>query len=127
MSPPTGAADRAAAVRHARRASGQVRALAGMIAAGDCFPAVAQQLLAARGSLDSLLIRLVELELRDCLPTLSGRDEIDALLRTALGRAAPGRAPARSPGRQTGRGTEPVARPRPPDARPNPSPHERTT
>jgi DNA-binding FrmR family transcriptional regulator len=90
------AGDRGAAVRHAQRASGQVAALAGMIAAGDPFSDVAQQLLAARGSLDSLLVRLVELELGDCLPNREVRDEVDGLLRTALGRAASNRGPTRS-------------------------------
>lgn len=87
---------RAAAVRHAQRASGQTAALARMIAAGDGFPGVAQQLLAARGSLDSLLIRLIEVELGDCLPSIAVRDEVDDLLRTALGRAASGRTATRS-------------------------------
>lgn len=80
--------ERAAAVRHAQRASGQIAALAGMIAGADPFPNVAQQLLAARGSLDSLLVRLVKLELGDCLPNQEIRDEVDGLLRTALGRSA---------------------------------------
>jgi hypothetical protein len=62
-----------------------------MIAGADPFPEVAQQLLAARGSLDSLLVRLVELELGDCLPSQQMRDDVDGLLRTALGRSAPGR------------------------------------
>ena len=79
---------RTAAVRHAQRASGQVGALAGMIAGAEPFPNVAQQLLAARGSLDSLLVRLVELELGDCLPSQAVRDEVDGLLRTVLGRKA---------------------------------------
>lgn len=79
---------RAAAARHAQRASGQVGALAGMIAGGEPFPNVAQQLLAARASLDSLLVRLVELELGECLPTQEVRDEVDGLLRTVLGRKA---------------------------------------
>ena len=80
--------DRGAAIRHAQRASGQVAALAGMVAASDPFPTIAQQVLAARGSLDSLLLRLVELELGDCLPSREVRDEVDGLLRTALGRPA---------------------------------------
>jgi Uncharacterized protein conserved in bacteria len=83
--------ERGAAVRHAQRASGQVAALASMIAGDQPFPQVAQQLLAARGSLDSLLVRLIELELRDCVPSREARDEVDGLLRTALGRSAPAR------------------------------------
>lgn len=84
--------DRRAAVRHVQRASGQVAALGPMIAAGQPFPEVAQQLLAARGSLDSLLVRLVELELVECLPSRESQAEVDGLLRTALGRSAPHRA-----------------------------------
>lgn len=82
----------ASAIRHARRASGQVVALAGMIAAGRPFAEISQQLLAARGSLDSLLIRLVDRELDQCLPASDRRLEIDDLLRSALGRNAPARA-----------------------------------
>ena len=92
-----GAADRDAAIRHVLRASGQVTALAGMISARRPFAGVAQQLLAARGSLDSLLVRLVELELDDCLPAADTRNEIDDTLRTALGRNAPLRATRRRP------------------------------
>ncbi len=66
-----------------------------MIAAGRAFPEIAQQLLAAKDSLVSLLVRLVEIELRDCLPTPEARDEVDDLLRTALGRNAPLRRAAR--------------------------------
>ncbi|MBA3877217.1 MAG: hypothetical protein C0498_09825 [Anaerolinea sp.] len=90
------ASDRGAVVRHAQRAGGQVGALAGMIAAEEPFPDIAQQLLAARGSLDSLLVRLVELELGDCLPSREVRAEVDGLLRAALGRAASGRGTNRS-------------------------------
>jgi DNA-binding FrmR family transcriptional regulator len=83
--------ERRAAIRHANRAGGQVAALAGMIAAEDRFPEIAQQLLAARGSLDSLLLRLIELELGECLPSQELRGVVDSLLRTALGRAASAR------------------------------------
>lgn len=86
---------RGAAVRHAQRASGQVTALAGMIDAGRPFPEVAQQLLAGRGSLDSLLMRLVEIELQDCVPTGRARQDVDELLRTALGRTAHARRASR--------------------------------
>ena len=89
------AGERGAAVRHAQRASGQVAALAPMVAAGRAFPEIAQQLLAAKGSLDSLLVRLVEIELRACMPTPEARDEVDGLLRAALGTSAPGRRSAR--------------------------------
>ena len=89
--------NRTAAVRHVQRASGQVAALAGMITARRPFAEVAQQLLAARGSLDSLLVRLVEIELDDCVPAADTRGEVDELLRTALGRNAPARAIRRRP------------------------------
>jgi DNA-binding FrmR family transcriptional regulator len=88
--------ERSAAVRHAQRANGQVAALASMIAGDQPFPQVAQQLLAARGSLDSLLVRLVELELRDCVPSREARDAVDGLLRTALGRSASARGGSRT-------------------------------
>lgn len=94
MSARAGGDERAAAVRHAQRASGQAGALASMIAAGEPFSEVIQQVLAARGSLDALLIRLVELELGDCLPSQAARDEVDGLLRTALGRRTNARRPA---------------------------------
>lgn len=94
----TSGGERGAAVRHAQRATGQASALAAMIASERPFTNVAQQLLAARGSLDSLLIRLVELELRDCVPNSEARDAIEGLLRTALGRGAHGRLPVRSRG-----------------------------
>lgn len=82
---------RAAAIRHAQRAGGQVDALAGMIAAGQPFPEIAQQLAAARASLDALLIRLVDLEILGAFPNCEVRAEVNGLLRTALGRRAPGR------------------------------------
>lgn len=94
MSALAGDDERAAAVRHAQRASGQAGALAGMIAGGEPFSDVIQQVLATRGSLDSLLVRLVELELGDCLPSQAVRDEVDGLLRTALGRRTNARRPA---------------------------------
>lgn len=78
--------EREAMVRHAQRATGQASALASMIATRQPFDAVAQQLLAARGSLDSLLMRLVELELGDCVSNPDARDEIDGVLRIALRR-----------------------------------------
>lgn len=107
--------ERAAAVRHAHRASGQIAALAGMIAGADPYPHVAQQRLAARGSLDSLLVRLVELELGDRLPSQEIRDEVDGLLRTALGRSAAVRNATRTQRRQVMAATQ------------NPASEERTT
>ena len=88
---PTIPGERGAAVRHAQRVSGQASALASMIAGERPFAAVAQQVLAARGSLDALLLRLVELELADCVPNRARRGEVDELLRTALGHNRGGR------------------------------------
>ena len=85
----------AAAVRHAQRASGQAVALPGMISAGRPFAEISQQLLAARGSLDSLLVRLIDLELDACLTVPDSRHQVDELLRTALGRSAAIRATRR--------------------------------
>lgn len=90
------AAEQGAAVRHAQRAAGQASALAPMITGGGPFADVAQQLLAARGSLDSLLVRLVELELESCMLNPAARHEIDGLLRSALGRGGRNRHAARS-------------------------------
>lgn len=70
------AGDRGGAVRHAQRAAGQASAVATMIAGSRPFADVAQQLLAARGSLDSLLVRLVELELEGCVPNPTARREV---------------------------------------------------
>lgn len=83
--------ERSAAVRHAHRASGQAGALASMIADERPFTDVAQQLLALRGSLEALLLRLIELELGESVPNDRARVEIDRLLRVALGRNAPRR------------------------------------
>lgn len=96
-----GVSARAAAVRHAQRATGQASAVASMIATGRSFPDVAQQLLAARGSLDSLLLRIVELELEECLAVSKERDQIEGVLHVALGRTARGHWAARVGGRRT--------------------------
>ena len=93
-------AERRAAVRHAHRAAGQVAALAVMIESGPLFADVVQQLLAARASLDSLLLRLAELELETWVPNSRARDEIDGLLRSALWRSGPSRHAARSRSRR---------------------------
>jgi DNA-binding FrmR family transcriptional regulator len=87
MTASTAVPDRAALVRHARRVDGQVGALVQLLADERPFESVAQQLLAARGSIDSLLIRLVELELQECLPPDVDWHEVDALLWTAIGRS----------------------------------------
>jgi DNA-binding FrmR family transcriptional regulator len=86
---------RAAAIRHARRVSGQVGALSEMIGAGRPIGDLAQQVVAARSSLDALLIRLIELELDACPSGQDGRPAVDRLVRLALGqRGARGAQPA---------------------------------
>ena len=88
--------ERAAAVRHAQRAAGQASAVAAMITDRRPFADIAQQLLAARGSLDSLLVRLVELELQECVPNPTARNQVDRLMHSALGRTGPSHHAARS-------------------------------
>ena len=89
--------ERAAAVRHALRVAGQTSALASMIQDGRPYGEVVQQLLAARGSLDSLLVRLLEIELDGNLPKAE-RTLVRALVCPALGRRGPSReGPARRP------------------------------
>ena len=97
--------ERGGAVRHAQRATGQTRALATMIASERPFPEIAQQLVAVRGSLDSLLVRPIALQLGACVPNPRARNEIDGLLRAALGRNGHGRLPGGA------RGRAPLARP----------------
>lgn len=87
------AIERAAAVRHAQRAAGQASAVGAMITDRRPFADIAQQLLAARGSLDSLLVRLVELELQEFVPNPTARGKVDRLMRSALGHARPSRHP----------------------------------
>ncbi|MEX1173013.1 MAG: metal-sensing transcriptional repressor [Chloroflexota bacterium] len=87
MKTSSGVPDRAALVSHARRLDGQIGALVHLLADDQPFGSVAQQLLAARGSIDSLLVRLVEHELQDCLPPDIDWHEVDALLWTAIGRS----------------------------------------
>jgi DNA-binding FrmR family transcriptional regulator len=91
------AIERAAAVRHAQRAAGQASAVASMIVERRPFADIAQQLLAARGSLDSLLVRLIELELQECVPNPTARGKVDGLMRSALGHTGASRHAARSP------------------------------
>ncbi len=86
-----------AAAAHARRAAGQAAAVAEMINAGRPFEAVVQQLLATRGSLDSLLVRLAELELAGNEPIAFERSaDVSRVLHTAFDRAH--RMPDPSPG-----------------------------
>jgi DNA-binding FrmR family transcriptional regulator len=80
------AADRPT-VAHAQRMAGQAAAVAGMVSAGRPYAAVVQQLLAARGSLDSLLVRIVELELARVAPQPEPDPRIAGVLRTAFDRS----------------------------------------
>ena len=50
------------ALAHANRAAGQAAGVAEMVRTGQPLSAVVQQLLAAQGSLDALLVRLVQQE-----------------------------------------------------------------
>jgi DNA-binding FrmR family transcriptional regulator len=79
--------DRAAAVRHARRVFGQIGSLPAMIAAERPLADLAQQVVAARVSLDALLLRLIDLEVDRSPETRPARGEIYRLLRLALGQA----------------------------------------
>jgi DNA-binding FrmR family transcriptional regulator len=65
--------------------TGQVGALPAMIAAGRPIGDLAQQVVATRASLDSLLIRLIVLELDACPRGEDGRPTVDRLVRLALG------------------------------------------
>ena len=90
--------DRSAAGRPAQRVGGQGAAPAGTLAADRPFPAIAPQVLAARGSLDSLLVRLIEIELQDCVAASAARRQVDELLRLALGCGATARRANRARG-----------------------------
>jgi DNA-binding FrmR family transcriptional regulator len=87
MSRAPDSSDRDAAVRHARRVCGQIGSLPAMIAAERPLADLAQQVVAARASLDALLVRLIDLEV-DRSPEIGlARGEVDRLLRLALGQA----------------------------------------
>jgi DNA-binding FrmR family transcriptional regulator len=79
--------DRDAAVRHARRVCGQTGSLPAMIAAERPLADLAQQVVAARASLDALLLRLIDLEVDRSPKTRPARGEFDRILRLALGQA----------------------------------------
>lgn len=79
--------DRQAAIRHARRVCGQIGSLPAMIAAERPLGDLAQQVVAARASLDALLVRLIDLEVDRSPEIRPARDEVDRLLRLALGQA----------------------------------------
>lgn len=77
---------RTAAVHHARRLTGQVASLPTMIAANRSLDDVAQQIVAARGSLDALLLRLILLDLLASTATPRARADVERCLRLGLGR-----------------------------------------
>jgi DNA-binding FrmR family transcriptional regulator len=77
---------RTAAVHHARRLTGQVAALPTMIAANRSLEDIAQQIVAARGSLDALLLRLILLDLLASPATPKARVDVERGLRLGLGR-----------------------------------------
>lgn len=62
-----------------------------MIEADRPFSAIAQQLLAARGSLDSLLMRLVELNVRDGVADADACEAVIRVLETAFLRSGQAR------------------------------------
>ena len=99
MTPGRLSSGRAAATRHAQRVCGQVGALATMIAAERPLADVAQQVVAARASLDALLLRVIDLEVEGSPETRPVRAEVDRLLRLALGS---GRRPRVAMSRRTG-------------------------
>ncbi len=72
--PPRRYAAAASALAHANRAAGEATAVAEMVRTGKPLSAVVQRLLATQGSLDALLLRLIQEEvdrqiLADALPT----------------------------------------------------------
>lgn len=81
------AASQSSSLRHAHRAAGQAAALAAMLEEGRPFTEIAQQVLAARGSLDALLVRVLEEELTACLPGDEQRAVVVRLLRAAVGQS----------------------------------------
>jgi DNA-binding FrmR family transcriptional regulator len=88
MTPRRSAADMAV-LAHALRAAGQSAAVAQMIRAGEGFDPIVQQLLATRGSLESLLVRLVERELAERDPSIEGVEpHVEQILRTAFDRSS---------------------------------------
>ena len=78
-----------------QRAAGQASAVAAMITDRRPFADIAQPVLGARGSLQSLHVRLVELEPQECVPNPTARGQVDGLIR-AFGRTGPSRHAARS-------------------------------
>lgn len=88
--------ERAAVIRHARRVSGQVAAIGPMIEGDRPFNDVVQQLLAARSSLDSLLVRLVELRLHDRIGDPDDCAAITRMLESAFLRSGRARRSLRS-------------------------------
>lgn len=76
------------ALAHALRAAGQAAAVAEILRSDASFEALVQQLLATRGSLDSLLVRLAECELARLDPLAPDTSvRVAHVLRTAFDRS----------------------------------------
>ena len=74
-------------IAHARRAAGQAGAVAEMVRAQAPFPSVVQQVLATRGSLDALLVRLAEAEIgRELQLPDEQRVPVERVMRSAFDR-----------------------------------------
>jgi DNA-binding FrmR family transcriptional regulator len=93
---------RHALLRHAPRVAGQVGALAGMIEQEPAHAEVVQQVLAARASLDALLVRLLDAEIQRCVTDDPVRAEIEDYVHVTLGRPARSGASRRFEGRGPG-------------------------
>lgn len=101
--------ERAEALARANRAAGQAAAVAEMIRNGQPHCAVVQQVLATQGSLDALLLRLVQQEVdRQAAAPDGAQPDLRLLLRPILRR---GRSPGRAP-------LDPIASPHQPTEHP---------
>jgi DNA-binding FrmR family transcriptional regulator len=85
---PRRSADDVAAQAHALRAAGQAAAVSQMIRRGSDYESIVQQLHATRGSLDSLLVRLVEREMAGIDHSAAGSEnQVARVLRSAFDRS----------------------------------------
>ncbi|MHB8961152.1 MAG: metal-sensing transcriptional repressor, partial [Candidatus Limnocylindrales bacterium] len=91
------------AVAHANRAAGQAAGVAEMVRTGKPMDAIVQQLLAAQGSLDALLLRLVQQEVDRQVGLEALHPDVRRLLGPVLRRS---RSPSRR-ARPTGRPSTP--------------------
>lgn len=97
---PRRSADEVAAQAHALRVAGQAATVSQMIRTGSHYDSIVQQLHATRGSLDSLLVRLVECELAGIDHSVAdSEDQVTRVLRSAFDRSRrTRRSPPSSPG-----------------------------